>query len=66
MKRRYVVKFVALLLALITLLQLVGCKRTSQKEYYSDFNNFITGEAVVNNIIHNEKKQYIVFLACRY
>ena len=61
MKRRYVVKFVALLLALITLLQLVGCKRTYRREYYGDVNNFITEEAVVDNIIYNREKGYIVF-----
>lgn len=42
-------------------LQLTGCKRTYRREYYGDINNFITEEAVVNNIIHNEEKQYIVF-----
>lgn len=62
MKNRCVVKkYTVLALVLITLFQLVGCSKMHEKEYYEDINNFITDEAVVDNIIHNEKEKYIVF-----
>ena len=31
-----------------------------EKEYYADINNFITDEAVVDNVIYNEEEEYIV------
>ena len=31
-----------------------------EKEYYADINNFITVEAVVDNVIYNEEEAYIV------
>ena len=48
-----------LLLALV--FSLTGCWRIREKKYYSDINNFITEEAVVDNIIYNEEQRYIVF-----
>ena len=31
-----------------------------EKKYYADFNNFITDEAIVDNVIYNEEEEYIV------
>lgn len=62
MKTRCVIKkYIVLSLVLITLFQLVGCSKMHEKEYYADINNFITEEAIVDNIIHNEEEEYIVF-----
>lgn len=62
MKIKCVAKnYIVLLLVLIILFQLVGCSKKHEKEYYADINNFITEEAVVDNIIYNEAEEYIVF-----
>jgi len=53
-------KMIILFFIVITLLFLVGCTKLHEKEYYADVNNFITGEAKVNNIIYNEDGEYIV------
>ena len=47
-------------LVLIALFLLVGCSKMHEKKYYEDINNFITDEAVVDNVIYNEEEGYIV------
>ncbi|MGN1155741.1 MAG: hypothetical protein ACI4TK_06155 [Agathobacter sp.] len=53
-------KFVVVLLALFLIIHLSGCNRLHEKEYYSDLSNFITEEAVVDNIIYDEERENIV------
>lgn len=53
-------KYKLLSLVLIALFLLVGCSKMHEKKYYADINNFITDEAVVDNVIYNEEKGYIV------
>ena len=53
-------KYKLLSLVLIALFLLVGCSKMHEKKYYADINNFITDEAVVDNVIYNEKEGYIV------
>ena len=61
MKTRCSIKKCKLLsLVLIVLFLLVGCSKMHEKEYYADINNFITDEAVVDNVIYNEEEEYIV------
>ena len=50
-----------MLLAFIMVFGLTGCYERRERAYYSDVNNFITEEAVVDNIIYNEKDGYLVF-----
>ena len=52
---------VCLLFVLFAVFFLTGCSKMREKEYYADINNFITEEAVVDNIIYNEEKEYIIF-----
>lgn len=53
-------KSMFLLFAVILFVSFAGCSKMREKEYYSDINNFITEEAIVDNIIYNEERQYIV------
>lgn len=53
-------KYVLLSLVIIAVFLLVGCSKMHEKEYYADINNFITDEAVVDNVIYNEEEEYIV------
>lgn len=53
-------KYKLLSLVLIALFLFVGCSKMHEKKYYTDINNFITDEAVVDNIIYNEEEGYIV------
>lgn len=61
MKKNYLKKYIYLILVLIMMSSLVGCSRMREKEYYAETSNYITEEAVVDNIIYNEEEQYIVF-----
>ncbi len=58
--RRSIKKCKLLSLVLIALFLLVGCSKIHEKKYYADINNFITDEAVVDNVIYNEEEGYIV------
>ena len=61
MKTRCSIKKCKLLsLVLIVLFLLVGCSKMHEKKYYADINNFITDEAVVDNVIYNEEEGHIV------
>ena len=40
---------------------LIRYPRLKEKEYYADVSNYITEEAVVDNIIYNKERGYIVF-----
>ena len=53
-------KYNLILLIIIALFLLVGCSKMHEKKYYADINNFITDEAVVDNVIYNEEEGYIV------
>ena len=45
---------------LIATVFFTGCYAYHEREYYSDIDNFITEEAVVNNIIYKEKDNKLV------
>lgn len=45
---------------LTLVISLLGCYATREKAYYADESNFITEEATVDNIIYDEKENYIV------
>lgn len=58
--KKYCVRLLAVGLMLAILVSLPGCYAALEKAYYSDRNNFITEEAIVDNIIYNEEYNYIV------
>ena len=59
MKKHYISYFlVGLILTL--LVPFSGCYSVREQAYYGDRDNFITEEAIVDNIIYNEEKHYIV------
>lgn len=62
MTKGYLVKkYTCLMFVLLVACSLLGCSRMREKDYYADTNNYITEEAVVDNIIYNEEQEYIVF-----
>jgi len=46
---------------IISIILLIGCSKVREKEYYADTENYITEEAIVDNIIYNEEYDYVVF-----
>ena len=60
MKQRRFKNYMFLLFIIIALVWCVGCSKMYEKKYYEDINNFITDEAIVDNIIYNEEENYIV------
>lgn len=38
-----------------------GCRKQKEKAYYENTNNYITEDAVVDNIIYNEDQEHIIF-----
>ena len=62
MKRKFhIKKIVCFVLIFEVILSLTGCYQVREKEYYSDENNYITEEAVVDNIIFDEDNNSIYF-----
>lgn len=61
MKKRNLMKIIFFVLILGTLLCIIRYPRMKEKKYYMDKNNYITEEAIVDNIIYNEEQEYIVF-----
>ncbi len=53
---RFVISFCVILLLIVS----IGCTKNREKEYYEDINNYISDEAIVENIIYNEEEDYIV------
>ena len=39
---------------------MTGCSREREEKYYADKSNFITGEAIVENIIYDEEDNEII------
>lgn len=60
-KRFFIKKYICLALVLVVMFSLTSCYKMREKKYYADTNNYITEEAVVDNIIYNEEQEYIVF-----
>jgi len=65
MKKRYIVAFIVIVLLAFTsplfYLWISDFAYTMQeKKYYSEIDNFITDEAVVTNIIYNEKNNSVI------
>lgn len=60
MKTRGSTKCKLFSLVLIASFLLGECSKIHEKEYYADIDNFITEEAVVDNVIYNEGEEYIV------
>ena len=54
-------KIIWLLLVIGMVFSLGGCYHAREKAYYSDKNNFLSGEAVVDNIIFDEKNDCLYF-----
>lgn len=54
-------KGVALLLIIMMTFPSYGCYQSREKKYYSDDNNYLTEEAVVDNIIFDKEKNIIYF-----
>ena len=62
MKRKICIKkYVCIILIIEVIFSLTGCYQIREKKYYSDKNNYITEEAVVDNIIFDEDNNSIYF-----
>ena len=59
MKNSYV-GFWCAVVVLFSAIYISGCYSAREKSYYADMTNFITEEATVDNIIYDEKHNYIV------
>lgn len=60
MKTRYLVYKRMVFLFILVAFLLAGCSKVREKEYYADLDNFITGEAIVDNIIYDNEEEHIV------
>lgn len=62
MKMKSCIRTIAFITAALqTAFLLTGCYQTREKEYYSNKENYITEEAVVDNIIFDKKNKSIYF-----
>lgn len=59
--RKMFKKSIYIALILVVMFSLNGCYKMREKKYYTDTNNYITEEAIVDNIIYNEERGHIVF-----
>ena len=53
-------KYIGAVLSVVVIFSLIGCSKLHEKKYYSDMDNYITEEAIVDNIIYDEEQEYIV------
>ncbi|MBQ6695567.1 MAG: hypothetical protein IJN16_02575 [Lachnospiraceae bacterium] len=58
--KNYCVGYFCAVIVLSFAISLSGCYSAREKAYYADMTNFITEEATVDNIIYEEKHNYIV------
>ena len=56
-----VIKVICISLLVCSIISFIGCYQTNEKDYYSDKNNFITGTAIVDNIIFDEETHQLYF-----
>ena len=61
MQRKGSKRILFLPIGFTVVLLLMGCSRMKEKEYYENIQNYITEEAVVENIKYNEEYEYIKF-----
>ena len=55
-------KHICVFICFVVILSLSGCSRLREKKYYADTSNYITGEAIVNNIIlYEDGGEQIIF-----
>ena len=50
-----------MLIVFVIIATMTGCYEEREKKYYSDKTNYITDEAIVDNIIYLEEEQKLVF-----
>lgn len=60
MKKRGFREGICFCLIIFIIITFNGCYKVREKKYYEDKANYITEEAVVDNIIYNEERRYIV------
>lgn len=56
-----VLKVICVPLLVCSIFSLMGCYQINEKDYYSNKNNFITGSAIVDNIIFDEENHQLYF-----
>lgn len=56
-----VISVLCFMLVGVVLFSLSGCQREREKKYYTNKSNYITENAIVENVIYNEAQKHIVF-----